>query len=60
MDEPLVNDEYPTSGVTDDNDVVIHHQEYDTTLYKYECGKSFLDICLEMGLDSADTHISLL
>lgn len=51
--------DYPTSGTSDDNDVVIHHQEYNGALYKYECGKTFLEICVEMGLDSTETHISL-
>lgn len=58
MEVPFVNEDFPTSGVMDDGVIITHHQEYICAYYQYECGKSFLDICLEMGLDSTDTHIS--
>lgn len=61
MSVPFVKDDflYTTSGVMADGGVVIHHQEYNSAFYQYECGRSFLDICVEMGLDSDDTKISL-
>lgn len=55
-----VSENLPTSGATEDEDVVIvyHNQMYVSTYYQYECGKSFLEVCLEMGLDKSDTEIS--
>lgn len=32
------------------NDVIIEHHEYYGT-YQYECGKTFIDVCIDMGLD---------
>jgi len=44
----------------DVNDVVINHNE-NTSSYMYECGRSFVDICKDMGLDkNRDFNISLL
>jgi len=52
----LMSEDITTSGVGDDV-VIYHYQEY-IGLYQYESGRSFLEICIEMGLDSTDTHIS--
>ncbi len=48
------------------DDVVVHHQTNEYGVYHYETylydSKSFVDICVDMGLDKTDCHtqISLL
>ena len=55
MGIPSTNDLFPTSGSTNEDVVVNHNQDdYNNLYYQYECGKSFLEICKEMGLDSGD------
>ena len=50
---------YSLSGFMDRGDVIIHHHEYNC-FYQYECGRTFLEICLDMGLDKDNnTNISL-
>jgi len=58
MDTVFDNEGYITSG---SDDVIIHHnQDYCISYYRFECGKSFVEICRDMGLDSAnDTTISI-
>ena len=52
-----MNEDVSTSGVSGDDVLIYHCQEY-VGAYQYESGRSFLEICIEMGLDSTDTHIS--
>lgn len=61
MELPL--DGYDCSAVLEcENDVVIqHHQEYYSSMYRFECGKTFVEICKELGLDKeGGTQISML
>jgi len=52
------NDEYPTSAINEDG-VIYHDQDSGyVTYYQYECGKSFVEICHDMGLDS-DPNITI-
>ena len=55
-----VSENIPTSGSINEEDVIIiyHNQNYTSSYYEYECGKSFLDVCREMGLDKSETEIS--
>jgi hypothetical protein len=51
--------DYTQSNSYNANDVIIEHHEYFCT-YQYECGKSFIDICRDMGLDkNTTTNISI-
>ena len=53
MNEPLLSDEYYTSSSNyiDENDVIISHQEYFGTYYTYETCRTFVEICMDMGLN---------
>ena len=41
------------------DDVVIDHEVYYGVYYQFECGKSFVEICTDMGIDDTHTKISL-
>ena len=56
MESPLTD--YETSS-TFEEDVVIHHHE-EFYACRFECGKTFVEICMDMGLDKDGTQISLL
>ena len=60
MELPLFSDlgEYQCSD-TDIGDVVVFHEYCE--MYQYECGRSFVEICKDLGLDKKDDiQISLL
>lgn len=46
--------DYIVSDVYNPNDIIIEHHEL-FGIYQYECGKSFVDICRDMGLDKNNT-----
>ena len=51
---------YSSSGMMDNmcnNDTIIEHNEYFGS-YQYVCGRSFVEICRDMGLDHIQTNIS--
>ena len=55
MDKPHINDNDEETL----DDVIIDHEVNYGVPYLFECGKSFVEICVEMGIDDNDTQISL-
>jgi len=61
MEESLIFDDFGTSSTYNDGyDVVIDHQEYFGTYYTYETGKSLVEICMDMGLDTDNIPFRLM
>lgn len=52
--EPYMDGAFPTSGTMNEDTVIHHRYDYNVSYYQYEPGRSFVEICLDMGLDSAD------
>jgi hypothetical protein len=53
-------DYYDTSmNFNETHDVIIEHHEY-YIAHQYMCGRSFVDICRDMGLDKSNNLISCL
>ena len=51
MEPSFLSNQYETSGYSDDT-ICYESYGYNGPYYQYECGKSFIQICVEMGLDS--------
>lgn len=51
MEESFNIDNFNTTISGYNDDVVIDHNEYYGMNYMYESGKSFVEICRDMGLD---------
>lgn len=60
MEESLGFDEYYTSSSYQNDDIIIDHQEYFGTFYTYETGKTFVEVCMDMGLDNDNIPFRLM
>lgn len=54
MDQFSYDYDYTLQDAYNINDIIIEHTGY-FGVYQYECGKSFVDICRDMGLDKNNT-----
>jgi len=52
------DEHFQTSGYIEE-DVSIYHDATYGAYYHYECGKSFLEVCKEMGLDSSHVPVQI-